>query len=219
MCKSRSNNSITNDLRSYIYGLLLSDGSIPFGNYFINNPTLRYTQYCKYSDWILSIKKTFDKYKILSNIRSKTTYTKGMCSGYVLDTLNYKEFKELRNIWYKEWYLDPDDESRIIYKKVVPKDIDLSSECTMNWYLGDGCIYKHGVGERYGITLATDGFHKDDVEFLCEYLNSILDTKAHITKRNTIIISNYHGVKEFLNYIKECNVPDCYSYKFPKGAF
>jgi DNA-binding transcriptional regulator WhiA len=207
-CKSenilKSNPHIFNNLKDYIYGLLISDGSIPYN--IQCNTTSQYQQSCRYSEWIKMIGDVFKSNNINYNI-SKILPKKGFksCNEQTfISTACYTEFKLLRNIWY------PDE------IKVVPDDFKLSPICVNNWFLGDGNCSKNGNG--YMIQLATNGFIKDDVIFLCDILNNKLDLKAHTNKAGTIQITNYSGVSKFLNYINSCDIPECYSYKFPEGA-
>jgi len=214
----KTNINITTNLSNYIDGLLLSDGYIQRSN----RPSLRYSQFCKYKEWLENINKDFSIFGLSSNIRIKKGFssTSGNYFGYTLDTKSYVDFINTYNRWYKEWFDDPDNETESTFKKIIPHDIELSSECVFNWYLGDGCCHYHGAKGRYGIQLATNGFSKDDVIFICELLNNTIDVKAHFTKNKSVIITNINGVSEFLNYSLECgyNIPNCYSYKFPEGA-
>lgn len=214
----KSEKNITSIALNYIDGLVLSDGHIHKGI-----KTGQYMQKCKHKEWLDKIKGDLYSFSIESNVNNGKLMHGGFFNGlnkpeisgfnYSLWTKSYIEFKELRERWYKEWYLDLDDGTRIITQKIVPKDICLNQECVANWYLGDGSIIKHYC-DSYRIEIATMCFKKEEVVFLSETLNNVLEINSYVDKRNAIYIGKLKDIISFIEYIKDYKV-DCYSYKFP----
>ena len=226
-----SNKNILCSLTNYINGLLLGDGCI----HRRNETTGTYTQKCKHILWLTEIQKKFEEYNITSSIyrdligtsnfsdikRNKVTTIYNQ-----LDTKYYIELNELYNKWYKKqydidnydeklWYLDKDSGEWYVWKKIVPKDIDLTPECVLNLYLGDG----HFNYSR--ITFATNGFMKEDAEYLAFLLNEqIVDCACvdkHSQQENYIVyIGKQTGINIFFDYISSLEHPTCYNYKFPQ---
>jgi len=225
---NKSNPEILNESRDYIDGLMLSDGSIQC----VGINTGYYEHSCKYNCWLDMIFDYMYKHKIESKVNNGILYSGGFQpkSGsliYKIRTRAYIEFKVMRNRWYKEWY-DIDDYNKyfwhfdkesgdyFIWKKIIPKDICLTPECILNLYIGDGninIVKEHSVNQ---ITLATYGFLVDDVFFLSELISDVLDIECSLNKYNTINISKNNHVRKFFDYIKDCTIPSCYDYKFPK---
>lgn len=199
----RTNDIIVNDAKSYIDGLLLSDGSLV-----LRNLTGYYEQTCKNGFWLDKIRKDFLEFGILSNAEEryigdrfiKNAFTKGNVY-YRLRTLFYVEFASMRYRWYPEGI------------KVVPDDIIMSPECVGNWYMGDGSISRVKPN-GYSIGLATYGFERKNVDFLSEILNETLCINSYVCKNNVIKIGNIDCIKVFIDYIKGCCVYG-YEYKFP----
>ena len=220
----KSNQAILNELRGYIDGLMLSDGSIVNGGI---SHAYAYSHGCKYKSWLDKISDDLSKYNVESNVSNgKLVYgfKKGGSIRYLLWTRRYTEFKVMYNRWYKKWYdidnyseiLWHEDEKSIgdfyIWKKTIPKDIFLTPVCVANWYLGDGNIK---VKDGYTLTIATMGFLREDISYLQELLLDVLDIEFNIEKRGILGIYNYHDISVFLNYIKNYRV-NCYDYKFPE---
>lgn len=209
----RSNLSICGNIKSYIDGLLLSDGNIDN-----RVASSYYRQVCKYDEWLLNIKEVFDVNGIESIIKlrfSKNNYIVGGCFQFHLSTLFYKEFNSMRNRWYKEWYDDPSDETNISYKKMVPEDIKLTPDCVSNWYLGDGSCTNYR-GSNYDVRFATCGFVHDDSVFLSNLFNETLDIHSYVDYEDRIHLTRRNDIISFFDYIKLCSIPSCYSKKFPK---
>ena len=222
-----SNKEIFKTARNYLDGLLLSDGSIPYDKIY---PTNLYEQGCSFEQWLYIIKESLSEYNIECYIdNGRTIYNTFSPRGsviYKLRTRRYIEFKKFGDRWYKKWYdidncpetlwhHDSESGEYFIWKKIVPKDIRLSPECVLNWYLGDGSITKRKNGYGYEMTISTENFTRENVIFLSDYLSEILDIKCSISKIGRIHIGSQLYIKEFLNYIKDCEIPECYKHKFP----
>ncbi len=200
--KTKCCSFILSQLRSYIDGLMLSDGNIVVRN----NSAGYYRQNCHYKEWLVDISNKLSLYDIEVLVDNKPTLKSSVYKGrvikgsvYNLRTHNYSEFVDMWKRWYSNNF------------KIIPRDIDLTPECVSNWYLGDGCTSR-GSGL---LSLSTKGFIEEDVDFICDKLNNILDISFHIDKSNCVMTYKLRNRKIFLNYIKDY-IPSCYSYKFPK---
>lgn len=223
----KSNPAILNEVRAYLDGLMLGDGCIP--HKITRSRTNRYEQGCKHKNWLDIIRDDLYEYNIKCNLDNgrvvinKFTDYKGLVY-YYLQTYSYIEFKEMHDRWYKKWYdidncserlwhIDEDGEY-FIWKKIVPKDICLTPQCVSNWYLGDGYLQNQSVYGR--ITIATNGFLRDDIIFLLDLLSEVLDIKSSVNGDGVVGIYIQSDISLFFNYIKYCKIPVCYGYKFPK---
>lgn len=219
---------ILNELRDYIDGLMLSDGHIELS---YNNKTARYHQPCKYKEWVELINNYFLEYSVISNVdNGRKSYCwnaiNKLIFQYRIKTRSYVEFKIMHDRWYSKyynideyseyyWHLDRESGEYFVWKKVVPKDILLTPDCVLNWYLGDGSLPKKTNRNNYRITISTQGFSKDDILFLSDLLYEVLDINFVVSKKNVLMVSNKHSMVSFLDYITYCdNIPNCYNYKF-----
>ena len=202
-------------------GLMLGDGSISKGE---SNINYSYYQVCKHKEWLEDISYELETNNIKVNIRKQKPRKGGFVNSkiyevYQLNSKSLSFFSEQHEKWYIKWYdidnyperlwhLDNESGDYFIWKKVVPKDILLTPECVMNFYLSDG----HNES-KYRVTFATNGFRKDDIEYLVSLLNNNITDYAYMY-RCFIIIGKEKGVKEFFNYISSLHHPSCYDYKF-----
>lgn len=174
----------------YLDGLMLGDGHLQYGNF-----TSLYAHRCKHKDWLDCIQIVFEAADIESTITSREPpYT-----GYNLLTKSYPELLKQRQRWYPEGV------------KIVPEDVSMSSESVANWYMGDGgCNKKKGFVEFY-----TNCFTHEEVIFLSDYLNTILDIESHPQKHRheqyTIYIPKRYAPTLF-KYM-EPYILECYAYK------
>lgn len=111
-------------------------------------------------------------------------------------------FSELREKWY------------INGVKVVPKDLELTAEMSLHWFLGDGTLDGSGV-----ILISTCNFLKEDVDFLVEKLNK-LGIKSSVNRDGKYYLVRIwkNSVKDFFNYIGPCPI-ESYGYKWGKGKW
>lgn len=224
---NKSNKLILNELRSYIDGLMLSDGYLEYKGRF----TGRYRQTCVNIEWLNSINNCFSCNNILCNIDNGKFFVSdfsGKCSStlsylYQLCTGNYVEFRVLRDKWYVRWYdthnctdrlLHYDEDGELyMWKKVIPKDIAFTSDCLCNFYLGDGSF---NISRNKNVIITLLCYDNESREFISDLLNNTLDIKSRIDKRFNLYLSNERDVRSFFDYIKDCEIPSCYDYKFPK---
>lgn len=200
--KTKNCQAILSSLKPYIDGLMLSDGNMVVENLSAGY----YRQNCHYRDWLVDISNkltSFGMEVVLDDLPTlKSSVYKGRLiegSVFNLRTHNYIEFRDMWKRWYDNRF------------KIIPKDIELTPECVANWFYGDGCTSK-----KSGLlSISTKGFIEEDVDFICEKLNYILDSSFHVDKSNSVMTYKLKNIKIFFDYIKEYN-PSCYSYKIPK---
>jgi hypothetical protein len=180
----------------WLSGELLGDGSL--------GSQSKYSalfQYCsKYLEYIEYVRDTLKSFGIKQSGRIHKQYHRDY------DSYSYfyrsKAYVELLPI-YKQWYPEG--------KKIVPKDIKLTSLTLRQWHIGDGCL-RHREHRRPFIILSTYGFIVSDVEQLVNKLKNIGFIIKRQPSTNVIRVTPY-STKEFLNYIGKCPV-NCYQYKW-----
>ena len=111
--------------------------------------------------------------------------------------------------FHKRWYP--------FGKKIVPRDIKLTKEALLFWYLSDGSIdfsnkKKFPNSASYRIRLATDGFLPADNRFLMEKLAEIGLESTLTSNRINLTASSS---RRFLNMIGNAPIT-CYRYKWGK---
>ena len=96
----------------------------------------------------------------------------------------------------------------------MPKDLNLSPLTCLHWYIGDGYVSRDRIG------FCTNGFQKEEVEFLSNSLyelgfrNSMVKKSPNKDGNPTFEIGmSVYNTKEFLDYIGECPVSS-YLYKW-----
>jgi hypothetical protein len=104
---------------------------------------------------------------------------------------------------------------------IVPRNIQLTPTIVRQWYIGDGCLKKTGYNPC--ITFATDGFVRDDVNFLIKQFNK-LGFKATINKgsknkdkeKGYIVRILVESTEPLLQYIGPCpkEIDSIYGYKW-----
>lgn len=175
-------------------GIMLSDGTISKdSNLFSVTQKTDREQYLNYICKLLNIEE--NRIKRLVRKPDKRT---GKCykTSYLRTLSDYKYILER-----KRWYLNG--------KKIVPRDINLSRELLLQWFLGDGSA---GIYKRSTILcLCTNSFTKEDNEFLVSKLKEI-NINSKINSQNMICVKK-DSYKTFYNYIGECPI-DCFRYKW-----
>lgn len=166
-------------------GIMLADGHI--------DPQIhggRLTYGCKFRETLFDIEKSLPSLTFSNHWQSKIT--------------NCWHFKSRGNPHllreHSRWYPEK--------KKIVPKDVRITPLSCYWWMIGDGC------GQKYHIQLATNGFLKEDNQFLCEKLKQINVLNAYVATNNTIYL-RLKDSQTFLNFIKnQVNIADQYVYKW-----
>jgi len=188
--------NLSQEAVEWLNGELLGDGGIYSRN--IHSARFQYTS--KYLEYIQYISDTLDSFGIKQVGKITKRYDKKTDSyGYRYTSYAYEELLSI----HKKWY--PED------KKIVPKNIKLTSLIVRQWHIGDGSLIHRKEGRPYA-SLATCGFTISDVKLLTKKL---IDLGFKSTRRycnNAIYISAY-STKDFIDYIGKCPV-NCYQYKF-----
>ncbi len=112
---------------------------------------------------------------------------------YAVSSLRHPELKIIRDRWY------PDGE------KIIPRDITLTKDSLLHWFLDDGYSYyvtRHKKVPKWTKTVvrvqfATQSFKKEDLDFLCKKIFDLF--KIKITPR----IHRRHGVIQGYGYFLE----------------
>lgn len=181
--------NISDKLLEIIYGELLGDGHIrptqhqAFFQYNTSNK-----EYCMW------LKKQFNNDGIKTSKIYKINNGVGV-SGNILVSFHFKtistiEFKDIREKWYDNI-------------KIVPEDLNLTPTIVRHWWIGDGSLSSQ--------KFATNGFLKRDVDLLVNKLNNI-GIKSKRYKDNTIYVSR-KSIKELISFIGKCPVKS-YNYKW-----
>lgn len=103
--------------------------------------------------------------------------------------------------------------------KAVPTDVRITPLSVQMWFLGDGSLVKPEDNSTVMLRLSTDGFTKDEVEYLVLKLAE-KGIKCHRNKENRIQV-DAKGIPAFFNFIGRKSPVKCYNYKFdlPKWRF
>jgi hypothetical protein len=196
-------------IRQVFDGVMISDGYIDVvGKIDTITASLVINQSEKNKDWIEYLCNLFNRNGLKCKIFHKTTKLLGKEFKQIsLQSKSYVELGDEHNRWY------PDD------IKIVPKDIQFTPVFLAHWYMGDGTSNKR-YSEKlnrnyYRIEFCTEGFTKDDVEFLIRKINDKYGYHFIISKkRSNYCIRNNRmlEIKDFLFRISPYIV-DCFQYK------
>jgi len=181
---------------NFISGEMLGDGNLQS----LSPYSARFMYSSKYLEYIQYISDTLESFGIKRSGRIKRRINKD--KGNYTYTYNSLCYVELLLI-YKKWYQKD--------KKIIPKDLKLSSLTIRQWMIGDGCL-EHPKGRKSHIRLCTDGFLISDVNWLIKQLIRLGFKTTRQSSKNRIYVSA-HSTEAFLGYIGKCPVK-CYQYKF-----
>jgi hypothetical protein len=138
----------------------------------------------------------------------KHNFKKSQYEGYVFTTRCNELWSELE----KKWYVPRDDHPHFRRKKVVPLDLCLTPLTLCVWHMEDGSTYtKDG-----NITLETQGFTEQEVDFLITRLQKDLQIKSHKKKAKENQFRIFVGTESFHHYIDTIKPHvswDCFAYK------
>ncbi|AAB99101.1 RNA maturase isolog [Methanocaldococcus jannaschii DSM 2661] len=166
MCDDYTLDNISEDLRTFIDGLLLGDACIT------EKGNLLITQNKRY-DWLEYVKHRFQQFGLnvyFHCYKYKRRTSEVIADLYVLSTSRYELFRQLRERWY------PDGIKRI------PNDLVINDEGLAQWYLGDGSLTKQKNG--YKLELSTHGFTLDENKFLQQKLKLLYGFDFRISKKH-----------------------------------
>lgn len=128
------------------------------------------------------------KYQCSFDKRTNKTYSKFYFRTQVSDI-----FTEFRNKWYPNGI------------KIVPKDIDLTPIVCAIWFCDDGSVIRYGKNKnRLRLQLATDGFQKEEVDFLAEKLSQIIGSACKVSRKinHYFIYASHETTVKFIKYIE-----------------
>lgn len=151
---------MSEDLVALVDGLLLGDGGLfPIKGRHVNSGFIL-SQTISHGDFVYWMSGFFEVENIKINISERTG---AHANWLMISTMRTKEFSLLRNAWYPHG------------KKIVPRNIVLTVPGMIAWYLGDGTRHK-----KSGISIYTNSFSVDDVEYLCSLLYTTFNVDANI---------------------------------------
>ncbi len=190
-------------------GVMISDGYIDVvGKIDTITGSLVVNQAEKNRDWIKNLCNLFNQNGLSCNIHQRKAKLLGKEFRQLsLQSSSYVEIGNERKRWY------PDG------KKIVPRDIQFTPVFLAHWFMGDGLSGKR-YSEKldrnyYQLVFCTDGFTKEDVEFLIHKINDIYGYHFKIKKQREgyrLQNSRMSEIKDFLYKISPYIV-DCFQYK------
>ena len=175
--------SFSIEQEEFLNGLMLGDGCVQYSDKIRKekaNPRLcliRQGKDIEYLYWQYSLFKDFH----LTAPRLYNYYDERTCKTYTRGSLNARSGSVFKKI-HEKWYLGN--------KKIVPKDLKLTPLTLLIWFLDDGCICFANEKKLY-VKFSTDGFTKEEVEFLVALLNSYFSTIVNVTGKKFHL--NYNG--------------------------
>jgi hypothetical protein len=180
----------------WINGELLGDGCL-----FSESPySAKFLYTSKYLEYIQYVVDTLKSFGIEQVGKINKCCDKRLGSyTYQYASRAYPELLLIRKQWYPEG------------KKIVPKDLKLTSLTCRQWYIGDGCL-EHPISGKPHIRMGTYGFLIEDVKWLARQLINLGIKATRLPNNNTINISVY-STKDFIKYIENCPI-SCYQYKW-----
>lgn len=185
-------------------GVILSDGFIEK-----SSKNARFTLGCKYRGFaeqvqsrlkFLSWSPIYEK-DVFDN-RTQKTYHRVVLRSRVSEILTKERYR-----WYPAG------------KKIVPKDLRLSDQCLLWWYIGDGHLCRKKSRPNYRrIVLAVNGFIKSDRMFLINLLKRRLGVDGVYAEAKHIIIAR-QALCKFIEIIGTKSPVSEYDYKFEFGNY
>lgn len=188
-------------LRELIDGLLLGDGSLdPDGILHLEQSDDRFGWLEQVQSLLLAVGATSKLIPIPPRTRVIDGREIHSRSGHVLYTPAYGELKAERRRWCP------------IQKKQVPLDLILTPTVVAQWFCGDGTCASTGT-----LTFCTNGFTREEVEFLIERLSTNIRIRALIGKtpregQFTIHVGQRDEAVQLAELIRPL-MPDCCLYK------
>lgn len=188
---------LSSEAIEWLNGELLGDGYINKRNPY--SARFKYTS--KYKEYIQYVSDILNSYGIeqIGRIDKEYYDKKTNFLNFRYCSSSYPELLPIHKRWYSNG------------KKIVPKDIKLTSLTVRQWFIGDGYL-RHSKDSRSHIRLGTYGFLPEDVKWLVKQLINLGIEATKWLSDNTINIS-VNSTKDFLDYIGKCPV-NCYQYKW-----
>lgn len=180
-------------------GLLMGDASIPAGQnllHFSQRSDRR--EYVEYIATQLGLPSD----RVRDRVRKPDTRTGRQYACSELRTLSASCFAELRAKWYPNG------------RKVVPRDLQLSREFVLHWFLCDGSCSRTRNGAQ--LMLCTDAFSIEDVEF-SRHLLEAEGIESRVCGGNRLRVRQ-NSIGRFYEYLGDCPV-SCLAYKWIAERF
>ena len=118
----------------------------------------------------------FWKHQELNSISYKNvSMAKRFDKRYQKENISYR-------FWTRQYFISWRNKFYVKNKKIVPKDIKLTPLSLAVWYMDDGCFSDNKC------IIATDGFSKDDIYFLQEFLLEEFNIKSSLKNKSKIMI-------------------------------
>jgi hypothetical protein len=102
---------------------------------------------------------------------------------------------------FQNWYVDGE--------KRIPHDIKLTPDTLFHWFIGDGNYH------NYQVTLCTDSFPKEDVEFLAQEMKKQLNIETHLNSTSNsvkaghpqwrIIVSKQENIQRLFSELEKAD--------------
>lgn len=187
-------------------GMMLSDGHLYKGKDMQN---ARFSLSCKHEEFARKFKQFSGNFKwkepclrLIYDKRTGKTY-----HSWRLNSLTDERFTKEHCRWYP------------CGKKIVPPDIVLDISTLIWWYLGDGHLNrKKSRPNHRRVSLAVQGFSKEDIKLLCNKLIAMLGNDSIYVESGNIIIAK-KSLCKFIKLIGLTSPVECYQYKFEFGPY
>jgi predicted XRE-type DNA-binding protein len=131
----------------------------------------------------------------------------------------YTRCNKLWNGVESQWYAPRVDHPRFKRRKIVPQDLKLTPLTLCVWHMDDGSNYAKDAN----ITLETQGFTPEEVDFLIERLDKDLDIKSKKKKtKKESQFRIYVGRKSYFDFIEMIKPHiewSCFKYKTDTGGY
>lgn len=183
-------NSFSNLQIETLNGSMLGDGSLNRGKGNAHLIISRAAKDIKYLEYEFNIFKDF----CLSPIRHRTRFDARFNKDYYNVKFNTRSsplFTEFYNLWYPSG------------KKIIPNNLKLTPITLMHWFCDDGSVTSSCKPYRLNLQLCTNGFKKENVEFIVSLLENRYGEKfrIHADKNNPVIHAGDNATRAFLNEI------------------
>jgi len=175
-------------------GLLIGDGYIPRNQdlfYFGQSRANR--EYVEYVAEQLGVPPA----RVQDRTRKADKRTGRIYHCSELRTLSHPSFAAFRARWYRDG------------KKVVPRDLDVSKEFLLHWFLCDGACSVNRNSAH--MMLCTDAFTESDIEYLRGLLQAIGIESAVMKSRRLRV--HQKSIERFYEYLGESPV-ECLKHKW-----
>jgi len=121
---------------------------------------------------------------------------------YFLNTYKHPELTQLRKLWYPNG------------KKIIPRNIEITSETLLHWFLDDGYSYivkykgKTNTKNHIRVCLCSDCFTKNDLFWMRDLLKTKFNLYFHLGKKvnGHILILRESQSNDFFALIGPCPV-------------